>query len=217
VSRASEHIELNKKKWDERSESYDARRFDYFRFFQKRVVSLARPEKGGRFLDIGCGTGWAVRYTAGLVGEGGEACGIDISPKMIERAKAKSRDDGNIHFYQADAEEIPFEDGFFDSIICTNSFHHYLHPSSVLNEVRRVLKPGGRVYIMDPSADSFIVRWVERLTTKKSPDHVKLYMTAEFRALFEEAGLKYVGTKTIVPIMKVHVAEKESGFRLPPE
>jgi ubiquinone/menaquinone biosynthesis C-methylase UbiE len=216
VSRASEHIELNKKKWDERSESYDARRFDYFRFFQKRVVSLAHPVKGGRFLDIGCGTGWAVRYAAGLVGEGGGAFGIDISPKMIERAKANSRDDGNIHFYQADAEEIPFEDGFFDSIICTNSFHHYLNPSNVLNEVHRVLKPGGRVHIVDPTADLFIVRWIERRTGRKDPSHVKLYSTAEFRALFEKSGLKPLRGKTILPIMKVHVAEKESGSRPSP-
>jgi ubiquinone/menaquinone biosynthesis C-methylase UbiE len=208
VSRESDHIELNRKKWDKRSESYDARRFDYFRFFQKRVVSLANPEKGGRLLDIGCGTGWAVRYAAGLVGEGGGAYGIDISPKMIERAQANSRDYGNVHFYQADAEGLPFEDGFFDTVICTNSFHHYLNPVKVLEEVYRVLKPGGRAYVMDPTADLFIIKWADRRFRKKEPEHVKLYNTGEFRELFKAAGLHYVRSKTILPVMKVHVAEK---------
>ncbi len=155
MNKESEHIELNKKKWDQRSETYDERRFGYFRFFQKRVISLAHPEKNGRFLDIGCGTGWAVRYAAGLVGKGGGAYGIDISPKMIERAKMNTVDIQNVHFYEASVEGLPFGDDFFDYIICTNSFHHYFNPIKALGEIRRVLKPGSRVYIMDPTADRF--------------------------------------------------------------
>jgi SAM-dependent methyltransferase len=101
VNREAEHIELNKRKWDKRSEAYDE--LGYYRFFQKQALFLVHPEKNGRLLDIGCGTGWAVRYAAGLVGEGGQACGIDISPKMIERAEAESRGYDNVRFYVADA------------------------------------------------------------------------------------------------------------------
>jgi ubiquinone/menaquinone biosynthesis C-methylase UbiE len=208
VNRESEHAELNKRKWDKRSRNYDGKRFDYFRLMQKRVMAVVRPEKGGRLLDIGCGTGWAVRYAAGLVGEGGEAYGIDISPKMIERSKANSSRLANIRFYQANAEALPVEDNYFDYIICTNSFHHYLNPLKALGEMRRVLRPGSRVYIMDPTADLFIVKWIERRTSRNDPAHVKLYSSAEFRDMFVQAGLKPVRGKTILLIMKVHIAEK---------
>ena len=208
MNKEAEHLELNKNKWDARSATYDEKRFDYFRFFQKRVISLAHLSQGQRFLDIGCGTGWAVRYAAGLVGEEGEAYGIDLSPKMIERAQANLKNINNARFLEANAEELPFDENFFDAIICTNSFHHYLHPSKVLEGTQRVLKPGGRIYIMDPTADSCIVRMVDRRIMSKEPDHVKLYSTKEYRELFVGANLKYIRTKTITPPMKIHIAEK---------
>jgi ubiquinone/menaquinone biosynthesis C-methylase UbiE len=208
MNREIEHLELNKKKWDRRSETYDEKRFDYFRFFQKRVISLAHPEKNGRLLDIGCGTGWAVRYAAGLVGEGGQACGIDLSPKMIERAEEESHGYDNVSFYVADAENLPFGGDYFDYIICTQSFHHYLNPVKAVGEARRVLKSGGRLYIVDPTADTFIVRYFDRRARRKSSDHVRLYSTREFSELFVKAGLKYIRSKTILPIMRVHIGEK---------
>jgi ubiquinone/menaquinone biosynthesis C-methylase UbiE len=209
VSQETEHIELNKRMWDKRAERYD--RFGYFRFFQKRALSLVHPQKNGRLLDMGCRTGWAVRYAAGLVGEGGQACGIDISPKMVERAEAASRDYKNVRFYIADAENLPFEGDYFDYIICTQSFHHYLNPVKVIGEARRVLKVGGRMYVMDPTADLFIVKWFDIRARKKSPGHVKLYSTTEFRELFNKAGLKSLKSQTIIPIMRVHIGEKEGG------
>jgi ubiquinone/menaquinone biosynthesis C-methylase UbiE len=204
-----EHAELNKKKWDRRSGTYDEKRFNYFRFMQKRVIALAQLKANQRFLDIGCGTGWAVRYAAGLVQEGGEAYGIDISPGMIERARASSARIRNTFFFQAGAETLPLNSYFFDVIICTNSFHHYLNPQKVLAEVGRVLKPGGRIYILDFTADGTISRMVDRAFRKREPEHVKFYSTREYRQLFSGANLKYVATKTITPPMKVHIAEKQ--------
>jgi ubiquinone/menaquinone biosynthesis C-methylase UbiE len=207
--REKDRVELNKKKWDRRSENYDEKRFDYFRFMQKRVLYLARIKDNQHFLDIGCGTGWAVRYAAGRVKEDGKAYGIDISPGMIERAKAGSARIQNAFFFQADAEALPLDNDFFDVIICTNSFHHYPDPKQVLTEVDRVLKPGGRIYIMDFTADGVISRMVDRAFRKREPEHVKFYSTREYRQLFSGADLKYVATKTITPPMNVHIAEKQ--------
>lgn len=206
MNEASEHAELNKRAWDKRADKFD--RFGYFRFFQKRVVSLARPQENGHFLDIGCGIGWAVRYAAGIVGARGEACGIDISPKMIERATVNSSSLKNVHFYVANAEALPFAENYFDYITCTQSFHHYLNPLKVLGEMFRVLKPGKKIYILDPTADVFIVRLFERRFSMKDSGHVKLYSTTEFKEMFESAGLKWSGAKTIIPIMKVHIGER---------
>jgi ubiquinone/menaquinone biosynthesis C-methylase UbiE len=208
MSAATEHVKANREKWDRRAGTYDRKRFDYFRFFQWRVIAQMHLKEGQCFLDIGCGTGWAVRRAAGLVGGSDRACGIDISPAMIEKAQAGSNGDKSACFLVADAAALPFEQDFFDFVMCTNSFHHYLDPAGVLAEIRRVLRPGGKAYVMDPTADLFIVKWADRRLWSQEPEHVKLYSTPEFRGLFEAAGLKYAGSRTILPVMKVHVGEK---------
>jgi ubiquinone/menaquinone biosynthesis C-methylase UbiE len=219
MSKENKHTELNIKKWDRRAETYDDRRFNYFRFMQKRLLSLLELKGGQRLLDLGCGTGWAVRYAARLVNQQGEFYGIDISPRMIEKVKASSSDYKNVHFYQANAEQLPFQDNFFDFIICSNSFHHYFSPAQVLNEVRRVLKPRGRIYIMDPTADGFIMKMADKWLKKKEREHVKHYSTQEYRALFAEANLNYITSKmiTLMLIEKVHIAEKRQPKAAPPQ
>ena len=208
MSTKAEHTELNKQKWDRRSETYDEKRFSFFRFFQQRVISLM-PLRGSDYvLDIGFGTGWAVRYMAGRLQDGGQAYGVDISDKMIEKAVTASSDLGNVHFPPADAEELPFEGDFFNSIICTNSFHHYQNPVRVLEEICRVLKTDGRVYILDPTADGFLVRRLDKRFRRKEREHVKFYSSHEYRLLFQKAKLKYVRSRLIVPLMKVHIGEK---------
>lgn len=207
------HDELNASKWDERAKTFDDRRFNYFRWMQRKLVSSLNLKEGQRLLDLGCGTGWAVHYAASLVHQRGEFYGIDISPKMIEKAEAGSSGLQNIHFYKRGADQLPFDDDFFDFIISSNSFHHYFNPDKVLSEVYRVLKPGGRIYILDPTGDTFIVRMSDRRTHKKDPSHVKLYSTKEFWALFARAKLSHVASKSIwgVLFMKIHIAEKIGG------
>ncbi len=202
-----EHIDINIKRWDAWAGTYDNKRFDFFRNFQKKAVSLAQLKEGQRFLDIGCGTGRAVRYAACLMNENGEFYGIDMSSKMIEKAQGNSPGLKSVHFYKALAEELPFESDFIDSAICTNSFHHYLDPSKALDEIYRVLKPGGRVYILDATADGILIKIANRCMKARQPEHVKLYSTEEFRELFSRSGLQYTTTSPAWPL-KIHVGEK---------
>jgi ubiquinone/menaquinone biosynthesis C-methylase UbiE len=202
------HAELNRQKWDARSATYDDRKFSYFRFFQKRALALLELSPGQRFLDVGCGTGWAVRYAAGLVGPDGETCGVDLSPGMIERARERSRGLDNVRFEQADAAALPFEDDRFDAVLCTNSFHHYPAPAAVLAEIKRVLRPGGALCVLDPTADGPIVRALDRRMKRREPEHVTFYSSRDFRALFEAAGLAWQRSRTVVPLMKAHLARK---------
>jgi ubiquinone/menaquinone biosynthesis C-methylase UbiE len=207
-SRESGHAAGNAHKWDERARNFDARRFDYFRWMQRRALRLLEIKPGMRFLDLGCGTGYAVRHVAALVEDEGIFCGIDISPRMIEIARASSGGLQNARFLVADAEELPLDAGFFDAAICTNSFHHYLHPVAALGEVRRVLRPGGRLCVLDITADSRLVRWIDGRVRLREPEHVKFYSTAEYERMFAEAGLKYVASRTVSTPMKAHIAEK---------
>jgi SAM-dependent methyltransferase len=129
---------------------------------------------------------------------------------MIKKAKENSKNLKNISFYKASVEELPLANDYFDNIICTNSFHHYFNPKKVLSEIYRVLKPKGRIYIADGTADNFIVRWLEKNVFRKlEKEHVKLYDTKEYMQMFEEAGLQYLRSKIILSYpIKVHIAEK---------
>jgi ubiquinone/menaquinone biosynthesis C-methylase UbiE len=201
-----EVTKLNKEMWDSRAEIYD-RCLAFLRWTQKKLVSVLQLGENPHLLDLGCGTGWAVRYAASLTNGHGKFYGIDISSKMIKKAEASSTNYRNVHFRRANAEELPFENGIFDRIICSNAFHHYSDPDKVVREACRVLKPQGRIYILDVTADGF-TRILDRLAKKLERGHVKIYSTEEYRSLFEKVGLLYVTSKSILPSLKIHIAEK---------
>ncbi len=205
---AKENARLNEKKWDSIAETYETK---YHAFYlssgQRKVVSLLDLTGNVRLLDLSCGTARALRYAPGFVKGRGEYYGIDISSKMIEKAKEKFSGHSNISFRKANAEKLPFKSGFFDLIICTNAFHHYYNPNKVLKEVCRVLKPKGKIYLLDMTADMLIIRMADTIAKMMDRGHVKLYSTEEYRVLFRNAGLKYLKTMPIGPVSKIHVGE----------
>jgi ubiquinone/menaquinone biosynthesis C-methylase UbiE len=207
VQDADEKADLNEKLWDQRAETFD-RRFGFNRWTQRKLVSLLPLRESPYLLDIACGTGWAVRYAAKVANGRGEFYGVDISSKMIEQAEANSASYANVHFCKSNVEKLPFENNFFDFIISSNAFHHFSNPDKALNETYRVLKPQGRTYILDTTADSFFMRVTDRLSRKLEPARVKLYSTREFHTLFEKSRLHYVTSKPAILFLKVHIAEK---------
>ena len=122
------------------------------RALRRGILSRANLKTGERVLDIGCGTGTTAIIAKELVGAEGLVCGIDASPEMVARARRKaSRARVQIDFVQGAAESLPFADGQFDAVLSSMMLHHL--PASVRRqcalEVRRVLKPGGRVFAVD--------------------------------------------------------------------
>jgi ubiquinone/menaquinone biosynthesis C-methylase UbiE len=206
----AEHIQLNETKWDRWARKLDSNgwRYEYLRRAQSALISILNVKEGICFLDVGCGTGWAVGQVALLVDDKGLFYGIDLSSDMIEKAKENFKDRSNFHFIKSNAESIPLGDNFFDIIICTNSFHHYLNPDSALKEMHRLLKKGGRIYILDPTADTWLMKVIDKIMGAFDPAHVKLYSVKEFQDLFADAGLKYVTMEAADPHQKVHVGEK---------
>ena len=206
----SKHIELNEAKWDGWVDSLDKKgsRSYYLRRGQRDVLSLLNIKEGMSILDIGCGTGWALGQAASIVDYKGSFYGVDLSAKMIERAEENFKTKENFHFIKANAESIPLDDNLFDCIICTNSFHHYFNPDKALKEMHRLLKIGGKVYILDPTADIWIVKIIDKLAILLGHGHVKFYSTKEFKELIVGAGFIYEGHKTLRISQKVHIGEK---------
>jgi ubiquinone/menaquinone biosynthesis C-methylase UbiE len=201
-------VEENVQKWDRRAKSYDRRRFDYFRYMQKKAIAQMKIGDNMRFLDLGCGTGWAVRYLSGLAHGKGDFLGIDISPEMIGKAVINAGGTGNARFLIANAEDLPFSSDYFDSVLCTNSFHHYPDPDRVLREIFRVLKTGGRIHILDVTADDSLLRWINRRVQKKEKAHVSFYSTSAYDGMFSKSGLKHIRSKRLAYPLKLHIAEK---------
>ncbi len=210
MKKETEHLELNEAKWDKWASSMDSDgwRHDFLREAQSKVISLLNIQEGVHFLDIGCGTGWAVGEAAKLVDDKGLFYGVDLSSGMIEKAKSRFDGKDNFRFIQANVETIPLDGDFFDVIICTNSFHHYLHPDKALDEMHRLLKSGGKVYILDPTADTWMIKLADKVIKLAEPEHVKIYSTKEFQKLFQKAGLKYITSKATNRYQSIHIGEK---------
>ncbi|NLX21008.1 MAG: class I SAM-dependent methyltransferase [Phycisphaerae bacterium] len=112
-------------------------------------------------LDIGCGTGTLGAMLA-LSLLPARVVGLDYAAGMcrVAREKAcKAHVADRLRFVTADSEHLPFADGSFDVVTCSNSFHHYPHQQAVIHDIRRVLRPGGRLLLIDGFRDN-IVGWV---------------------------------------------------------
>jgi len=113
--------------------------------------SLGSLAPGDAVLDIGCGAGVDSLVAAHLVGAGGRVVGLDVTPAMIERARAHQAQLGLNHvtFQVGEAEALTFPDATFDAIISNGVFNLTLNKEKALNEAHRVLKPGGRLRLAD--------------------------------------------------------------------
>lgn len=105
---------------------------------------------GDVVLDLACGPGNFTRRFAELVAPSGLAVGFDASDAMLERAVRDNRDADatNIALVRGDASHLPFADGSFDSVCCYAALHMFPEPRRTLDEIKRVLKPGGRVTLL---------------------------------------------------------------------
>lgn len=210
---STQHVNANAEKWDRRAMTYDQNRFGYFRFMQRKLLSLIGLQRQTTLLDLGCGTGWAVRTAAEMLSGDGRFVGIDVSPEMIERAKANAFGMKDVEFYRASADKLPLEDSSFDIVICTNSFHHYPDPVKALVEARRVMREQGNMYIVDITRDTLFARWLDRRLTTREKEHVRLYSTEEYVQMFRSANLVHIQSRSLTPLMfpvKVHIAGKQA-------
>jgi SAM-dependent methyltransferase len=115
---------------------------------EERTVAfeMLRVSLGDRVIDVGCGPGNYTRHLADAVGDG-LVVGVDASKAMITRA-AQRRKAPNVAYMRADACELPFVDLGFDAVCCIGVLHMLDEPMRALNEMVRVLAPGGRMVMV---------------------------------------------------------------------
>ena len=166
----------------------------YYTFLEELARWQADREGSFDILDVGCGTGTFAAMLSGSNLRTGCIVGLDYVMEMCRRAQDKAMSlarDQRVRFLYGDSEHLPFDDGSFDIVTCANSFHHYPHQQDVVHEMNRLLKPGGRLMLIDGFRDN-IVGWVVfDVIIARVEEHVfhapwstiRKYFVAAFRGL----------------------------------
>jgi len=116
---------------------------------QTRLLALAALAPGERVLEVACGTGLITFPAAQAVGPAGQLTATDISDSMVTRVRetATARGLNHVAAERMDAEELALPDGVFDAVLCGLGLMYLPDPGQALREMRRVLKPAGRVAV----------------------------------------------------------------------
>ena len=156
------------------------------RAFREKLLRFADLRPGESVLDVGCGTGSLAVAAKRQVGPAGTVFGVDASADMLARAESKARRTGlDVIFKKAPAQELPLPDASADAVTTTMMLHHLPRPARTqfLREVRRVLKPSGRLLMVD----------FTRPEGEPSLSHFHRHGAISFDAMIElcwDAGLK---------------------------
>jgi ubiquinone/menaquinone biosynthesis C-methylase UbiE len=121
------------------------------------VHAALAAEKGERVLDIGCGPGFYVAEILDVVGPAGFVAGVDPSADMLAVAARRVQDHPNVAFHQGDAVALPVPDTSFDRALSVQVLEYVEDVPAALAEMRRVLRPGGRLVLWD--VDWTTVSW----------------------------------------------------------
>jgi demethylmenaquinone methyltransferase / 2-methoxy-6-polyprenyl-1,4-benzoquinol methylase len=127
--------------------------------WRRALVAAVDPRPGQRILDVATGTGM-VAFALAARAPGCEVVGVDQSPAMLGVAQARAN--GRVSFVQAQAEHLPFADNEFDALSFTYLLRYVDDPAATLRELARVVKPGGRIGMLEfgvPSSSPLKALW----------------------------------------------------------
>jgi ubiquinone/menaquinone biosynthesis C-methylase UbiE len=156
----TKQTEKIKRIWEKEAPSYDRS----IAFWEKVLFGDGRrwvcSRAQGEVLEVAIGTGRNLAFYP----EGVRLSGIDLSPAMLERARQRARELGvEVDLREGDAQDLPFSDESFDTVVCTLSLCSIPNDRKAVAEMKRVLKPGGRVVLLDIRAASGLGRAVQRV------------------------------------------------------
>lgn len=156
------------------------------------IRDLCQIGPGSHVLDVGCGVGMTAAYLAKTIGC--HVTGIDLREGMIDRSNERAEREGvmdRVSFQVADAAALPFDDDAFDVVMCESVLALVKDQPRVLAEMRRVLKPGGRLGVteaawMKPPAEELVSQ------LKEAMGHMEVHSPAGWRELIQDAGFEKV-------------------------
>ena len=177
------------KQYDNLAKTYDWRWRRYLTDTLSFLVDWANVSSAAAVLDVGCGTGELARLL--LEQNPHQAIvGIDISEEMLVQARQKLRNVEQVTFEQASASALPIPDNTFEVVVSANAFHYFPEPKEALAEMRRVLKPDGKIVILDWCKDFLVCQICDWVLQRLDPAHQQCYTEAELHDLLKTAGFR---------------------------
>lgn len=174
---------------------------------RKAVRHIADPTRSLNVLDLATGTGDFAIAIAEKLAAGSRVTGIDLSEKMVAvgNEKVQKRQLSNVSLQLGNAEEIPFADGTFDRVSVAFGIRNYENLERGLNEACRVLKPGGRLVILELSSpDNRFLLWGYKLYTLKFLPWLgaRISSNRDAYTYLPESVLKFPKPPQLLPIIK---------------
>ena len=135
--------------YDAASDHFDDEPLGFWERIGKRTIERLALASGGTVLDVGCGTGASALPAAEAVGPSGLVIGVDLSARLLDRARAKARARGlsNVDFRQADMTSLAYPDGEFDAVVSVFSVFFVPDMEGLVRELWRMVKPGGKLAV----------------------------------------------------------------------
>ena len=170
-------------------------------------LPLVCLQAGERVLDVACGTGIVARLATQQVGAAGQVTGVDLNAGMLKVAQANTPTSGApVDWRQGDAEALPCEDEYYDVVLCQQGLQFVSDKRQALLEMRRVLKPGGRLAICSWSALEHnpwnreiavaLARYVSEEAAARPRAPFALGDETLLRTFIAEAGFRHIDIKT---------------------
>jgi ubiquinone/menaquinone biosynthesis C-methylase UbiE len=160
------------------------------------LVGALGPKRTDLVLDVATGTGFTAVALAPLVRQ---VTGIDVTNEMLEEAKRLASSEGltNITFELGDALDIKAADGSFDIMTTRRATHHFADVVRFLQEAKRVLKPGGRLGVVDMSPLEGTEAFSNRIEKLRDSSHVEAFTPSRWRSMVSEAGLELLSLQML--------------------
>jgi arsenite methyltransferase len=160
-----------------------------------RVLEALALRPGERVLDVGVGPGLLAEDMARTVGEQGHVAGIDLAEPMLEMTRRRCAELAWTDFRLADAVKLPFADESFDALVSTQVYEYVGDMDGALAEARRVLRPGGRIVVLDTDWDSVVWSTRDRSRMRRVLDawdaHLHdPHLPSTLRARLQRAGFR---------------------------
>jgi ubiquinone/menaquinone biosynthesis C-methylase UbiE len=160
------------------------------RYNQRTAAALqraARLRADEEVLNVGCGTGVFERRIL-KKHPAQPMTGTDLSEKMLAAARRKTHFGSRACFLQADAHALPFEEASFDVVVSASAPHYFANPLAALGEMARVVRPGGRVVLLDWCRDFCTTRLLDAFLRRFDPAYRACYSQAELHGYVRTAG-----------------------------
>lgn len=154
----------------------------------RRTLAACAPQPAERILDVACGPGILACALAPLAAQ---VVGLDLTPAMLEEARRRQAAAGldNLQWRLGEATALPFADGAFDVATTRYSLHHMIAPQAVVAEMARVVRPGGRVVVIDAAPAPDFQAAYDEMERLRDPSHVSALTLEALRALGPACGL----------------------------